>query len=198
MPSWSGYGFHAKIEPYMEVEGHQAFHPGFNQTWIVPNPGINHCHIRCWDLDIKENRRTEIKGVWDGLFEKDIGSHKKGQNTEHKNKGSASVPQRCTSIVRAKKLKYFGHIKRMDNNRYPKILLEGHIEGNPEGDRHQTLLWKWKYPIGGSSRTSSKKQRPMATESSWEAISGTNLGRKALSQSKSIHPGTGKDTLCSK
>ena len=38
------------------------------------------------------------------------------------------------SIVRAKKLKYFGHIKRMDDNRYPKILLEGHIEGNrPRG-----------------------------------------------------------------
>ena len=41
----------------------------------------------------KQNKWTEIKGVWDGLLEKDIGSHKKGQNTEHKNKGSAPLPQ---------------------------------------------------------------------------------------------------------
>ena len=48
--------------------------------------------------------------------------------------------------------------------------------------RHQTLLWKWRYPIGGNCRTSSKKQGPIVTESSWEVISGTNLWNKALSQ----------------
>ena len=42
--------------------------------------------------------------------------------------------------------------------------------------RHQTLLWKWKYP--------------MVTESSWEAISATNLGRKALSQVSQDFPGS--------
>ena len=97
-----------------------------------------------------------------------------------------------TFIVRAKKLKYFGHIKRMDNIRYPKICLKVTSRAtDTEGDRkkvawrHQTLLWKWRYLIGGSSRTSSKKQGPMATESCWEAISRTNLWRKALSRSKS-------------
>ena len=38
-----------------------------------------------------------------------------------------------TSIM-TKKLKYFGHVKRMSNERYPKILLEGNIKGNrPRG-----------------------------------------------------------------
>ena len=39
-----------------------------------------------------------------------------------------------TATIMTKKLKYFGHVKRMSNSRYPKILLEGHIEGNrPRG-----------------------------------------------------------------
>ena len=36
--------------------------------------------------------------------------------------------------VQTKKLKYFGHIVRMQNSRYPKILLEGNIHGTrPRG-----------------------------------------------------------------
>ena len=39
-----------------------------------------------------------------------------------------------TDTVRAKKLKYFGHVKRMNNDRYPKILLEGNVDGKrPRG-----------------------------------------------------------------
>ena len=114
----------------MKVKGYQAF----NQIRIVLSPGTIHCHLRCWDLDIIENRRTEIKDVWDGLLEKDIRSHKKGQNSEHKIRNQLQYHKDPPSIVRAKKLKYFGHVNRMDNNRYPKILLEEHTEGNrPRG-----------------------------------------------------------------
>ncbi len=39
-----------------------------------------------------------------------------------------------TSTIGTKKPKYFGHIKRMRPTRYPKILLEGNVEGNrPKG-----------------------------------------------------------------
>ena len=38
--------------------------------------------------------------------------------------------------IRKTKLKYVGHVNRMGNGRYPKILLEGHIAGtDPEEDQ---------------------------------------------------------------
>ena len=134
-------------------------------------------------------------GVWDGLLEKDniiwITRKDRIQNTKILNR--LQYHKHLPSLVRAKKLKYFGHVKRMDNNRNSKILLDRHIEGNrPRGRpkkkvawRHQTPLWKRRHSIGGSCWTPSKKRGPLATESSLEAISGTNLRRKALSPRKS-------------
>ena len=38
----------------------------------------------------------------------------------HKSKGTAPIPHRLLSIVRAKRLKNFSHVKIMDDDRYSK------------------------------------------------------------------------------
>ena len=51
------------------------------------------------------------------LFEKNIGSYKKGQNTERKNKGMAPIPQRSTIYSQGQNLNFLGHVKRIDKDR---------------------------------------------------------------------------------
>ena len=41
-----------------------------------------------------------------------------------------AIDKDIVEVVRTRRLSYFGHVVRMDNRRYPHILLHGHIQGN--------------------------------------------------------------------
>ena len=68
---------------------------------------------------------------------KDTGTHKKGQNTEHKNKGLAQIPQRSITYSQGKEIKVFWLYQ--ENRQIPitKILLECHTEGNRHRGRQK-------------------------------------------------------------
>ena len=85
-----------------------------------------------WTLKKADEQRLHVFEM--ACLRKILGVTRRDRIRNTKIRDILNYHKELTETIQSKKLTYFGHIKRMNPSRYPKILLEGEIAGNrPRG-----------------------------------------------------------------
>ena len=94
----------------------------------------------CWCLQKEDERRLLVAEMSWVYKEYEVGAEEKKIRNEITRK-ELGAEETVIDRIRKGRLKWFGHIERMNNNRLPIAALHGHVEGErSRGGQHKTWM----------------------------------------------------------
>ena len=114
----------------MESWGHTTRH----HSWALQSPSALNLRLRSRNLDPEKGRWKQTPLLRNDVPKKDHGVSRLDKIRNTKIRQSLGLKYNVIDKATQKRMRFFGHIKRMPQERYPKLLLEARLEGRrPKG-----------------------------------------------------------------